>query len=56
MSLIFYVIVLIFSVILHEISHGFVAQNEGDNTAKDLGRLTLNPIKHIDLFGSVILR
>lgn len=35
----------------HEVSHGFVAYKLGDNTAKDTGRLTLNPIKHIDIFG-----
>lgn len=53
--LIFQLIVLIFSVIIHEISHGFVAYALGDKTAKLAGRLTLNPIKHIDPFGSVIL-
>lgn len=38
-------------IIIHEISHGFVSYKLGDNTAKSMGRLTLNPIKHIDLFG-----
>ena len=52
---IFQLIVLIFSVIIHEVSHGFVANKLGDSTAKDAGRLTLNPIKHIDPFGSVLL-
>lgn len=47
--------VIFFSVILHEISHGFVALIFGDNTAKNRGRLTLNPIPHIDLFGTIIL-
>ncbi len=51
---IFFVIVLIFSVIIHEISHGYIALLLGDTTAKDAGRLTLNPLKHIDIFGSVI--
>ena len=37
----------------HELSHGFVAYKLGDTTAKDMGRLTLNPIKHIDIFGLV---
>ncbi len=46
---------LIFSVILHEVSHGYAALELGDTTAKDAGRLTLNPIKHIDLVGSVFL-
>lgn len=40
---------------LHELSHGFVAYKLGDTTAKDMGRLTLNPIKHIDLFGLVMM-
>lgn len=53
--LIFQVIVLIFSVIIHEISHGLMAYRLGDKTAKEMGRLTLNPIKHIELFGSIIL-
>lgn len=52
---IFFVIVLIFSVIIHEISHGYIALWLGDTTAKDAGRLTLNPIKHIDVFGSILL-
>ncbi len=51
---IFFVIVLIFSVIIHEISHGYVALWLGDTTAKDAGRLTLNPLAHIDIFGSVL--
>jgi len=53
--LIFYFIVLIFSVIVHEISHGYIAERLGDPTARLAGRLTLNPISHIDLFGSIIL-
>lgn len=52
---IFSLIVLVFSVIIHEISHGFVAERLGDPTARNAGRLTLNPIKHNDAFGSVIL-
>lgn len=47
--------VLLFSVILHECAHGLVALWLGDSTAKDSGRLTLNPIKHIDPFGTIIL-
>ncbi len=43
------------SVILHEVSHGAVALAFGDDTAKRAGRLTLNPIKHIDPFGTIIL-
>jgi Zn-dependent protease len=50
-----YFCVLIPSIILHEVSHGVVANIFGDDTAKRAGRLTLNPIPHIDLFGSIIL-
>jgi Zn-dependent protease len=49
------IVVLIVSVILHECAHGVVALWLGDNTAKAAGRLTLNPVKHIDPFGSVLL-
>lgn len=51
----FYIVALIFSVIVHEIAHGFVALHFGDETAKNAGRLTLNPLKHLDPFGSVLL-
>jgi len=52
---IFYIIVILYSVTIHEVSHGMMANALGDSTAKNLGRLTLNPIKHLDLFGSIIL-
>lgn len=52
---IFSVAVLIMSVVIHEASHGFVADSMGDPTARYQGRLTLNPIKHLDPFGSVII-
>lgn len=52
---IFFVIVLIISVILHEIAHGYMALYLGDPTAKYAGRLTLNPISHIDPMGSIIV-
>jgi Zn-dependent protease len=52
---IFSLIVLLFSVIIHELAHGYVAYSLGDPTAKYAGRLTLNPLKHLDLFGSIIL-
>jgi len=55
MSIIFILIVLLFSIVLHEIAHGSMALRLGDPTAKYAGRLTLNPIKHIDLFGTIIL-
>lgn len=47
--------ILLFSVIIHEVSHGVVAEKLGDPTARRLGRITLNPIPHIDLVGSIIL-
>ncbi len=47
--------VLVPSVILHEVSHGVVALWYGDDTAKQAGRLTLNPLPHIDPFGTIIL-
>jgi Zn-dependent protease len=46
---------LVISIILHEIAHGYVAYRLGDPTARDAKRLTLNPLAHIDLFGSIIL-
>jgi len=51
----FVIIIVIFSAVIHEVSHGFVAYKLGDPTAKLAGRLTLNPLKHLDLFGSIIL-
>ena len=53
--LIFQLLVLIFPVMIHEISHGAIALRLGDTTAKDAGRLTLNPLKHLDFFGSIVL-
>src|SRR5574343_78915 len=52
---ILYLIILIFSVVIHEVAHGFAAYKNGDETAALSGRLSLNPISHIDLFGSIIL-
>src|SRR6185436_493979 len=52
---IFSLAVLLLSVIIHELAHGYVAYSLGDPTAKYAGRLTLNPLKHLDLFGSIIL-
>ena len=53
--LVFQLAVLIFSVIIHEVSHGYVAEQLGDPTARQAGRLTLNPLAHISFFGMVIL-
>lgn len=55
MDWIFLVPILIFSVVLHEVSHGTMANYLGDPTAKNAGRLTLNPLYHLDLFGSIIV-
>lgn len=54
LTFIFSLIILIFSVIIHEVSHGYAALFLGDRTAQDRGRLTLNPIPHIDPIGSII--
>jgi len=45
----------LFAVVLHEVAHGWVADRLGDNTARFMGRLTLNPLKHIDPFGTVLI-
>lgn len=55
MEWLFLIIILIFSIVIHEVSHGATANYLGDPTAKYAGRLTLNPIKHLDPIGSVIL-
>lgn len=52
---IFSILILIFSVIAHEVSHGYAAYFLGDNTAKYAGRLNLNPFNHLEWFGSFIL-
>ena len=51
----FQIFILIFSVMIHEISHGYMARIFGDKTAEYEGRLTLNPVKHIYIFGTIIL-
>ena len=55
MITIFVIVALIMSAVVHEVAHGAMAYYLGDTTARDAGRLTLNPFKHLDLFGSVIL-
>jgi Zn-dependent protease len=49
------ILILLFSVIVHEVMHGFVALKFGDTTAQRAGRLTLNPLPHIDPFGTILL-
>lgn len=55
MDIIITLVILIFSAIVHEVSHGLMAEKLGDHTARDEGRITLNPIPHIDPFGSILL-
>lgn len=55
MGFIFFIIILFYSIIFHEVAHGYAAYRNGDKTAYNLGRLTLNPISHIDLIGSIIV-
>jgi Zn-dependent protease len=52
---IFQIAILLMSVVIHEVSHGVVANAYGDPTARLQGRLTLNPLKHIDFLGSIIV-
>ncbi|MBI5456722.1 site-2 protease family protein [Candidatus Kaiserbacteria bacterium] len=52
---IFVVAIIMFSAVIHEVMHGVAADKLGDPTARYAGRLTLNPIKHLDPFGSVLL-
>lgn len=52
---IFLVVIIIFSAIIHEVMHGVAADKLGDPTARYAGRLTLNPIPHLDMFGSILL-
>jgi Zn-dependent protease len=54
-SIILMIVPLLFSIILHEVSHGWVAGKLGDPTAKLMGRLTLNPVPHIDPIGSIVV-
>ena len=49
------IFVLLFAVVIHEVAHGWVAYKCGDPTARDMGRLTLNPLPHIDLFMTIIM-
>ncbi|HEU0085608.1 MAG TPA: site-2 protease family protein [Candidatus Paceibacterota bacterium] len=52
---IFFIVILIMSVVIHEVAHGYAAEYFGDKTARHAGRLTLNPLKHLDIFGSVLV-
>ncbi len=54
-KMIIWIIPVVFAITLHEVAHGYVANHFGDPTAKFLGRLTLNPLNHIDLLGTIII-
>lgn len=54
METVFFIIVLLFAVVIHEVSHGTAANALGDPTAKYAGRLSLNPLKHLDPWGSFL--
>lgn len=55
MDFLYIVAVLLFSIVVHEVAHAWQALREGDTTARDLGRITLNPLPHLDLVGSLIV-
>jgi len=54
-EIIFIIVIFLFSVIIHELAHGYMALSLGDLTAQRAGRLTLNPIKHLDPIGSILV-
>jgi len=53
--IIVWILPVVFAITVHEVAHGWVAKKYGDNTADSQGRLTLNPIKHVDLVGTIII-
>jgi Zn-dependent protease len=55
LKIVIYAVPVIIAITLHEAAHGFVARYFGDDTAANAGRVTLNPLKHIDLFGTILL-
>ena len=54
-KIIIFAVPIVFAITVHEVAHGWVASKLGDQTAKFLGRLTLNPIKHIDPIGTILV-
>ncbi len=54
-TILVYAIPVVFAITLHEAAHGYVAKHFGDTTAYMLGRVSLNPVKHIDLLGTIVL-
>ncbi|MDD3156410.1 MAG: hypothetical protein PHP14_03340 [Candidatus Pacebacteria bacterium] len=55
MDLILNFTIIFFSLVLHEVSHGHAAKMLGDDTAEKYGRLSLNPLKHIDMIGTILV-
>ena len=55
LKVIVWVVPIVFSIVLHEVAHGWMAYRLGDPTAKNMGRLTLNPLPHIDMMGTIVL-
>ncbi len=55
LHMLIFLLILFFSVIVHEVSHGYAALKNGDPTAKFMGRLTLNPLPHMDPIGTILL-
>jgi len=55
LTILFFLIALLISMVIHEVMHGFTAKLLGDSTAADMGRLTLNPLKHIDVVTTLLL-
>ena len=55
LTVVFFVLTLVPAIVLHELAHGVVADRSGDTTPRLMGRLTVNPIKHVDPFGTIIL-
>lgn len=54
-NLLIFALPVLFAITVHEAAHGYVARHYGDNTAYLLGRVTLNPVKHIDLLGTIVM-
>ncbi len=54
-SAVLWIFPLLFAVVLHEFAHGWAAARLGDDTAARLGRLTLNPLAHVDLVGTIVM-
>ncbi len=55
LEIVFFIVILVMSIVIHEVSHGYAAFIQGDSTAERAGRLTLNPFKHLDPIGSLIV-